>query len=330
MPELRLNLITREWVIVQSERAKKPEEFRQRREKRYQPEFLDECPFCPGNEQKTPDEIMRLNDGGWKVRVIPNKLAVLSPDGEVGKRGKGFRNMVTGVGRHEVIIENPRHNMHLAISTVDEIRDILGVYKARFTEIYRDPRIEHVIIFKNHGAGSGTTLMHPHSQIIGTPVVPIQVRDRVEEAMRYFDHSGECLMCAMLKDEIADGRRVIRETERFVSFIPYAALSAFHMWIFPKRHMATFAEISDEEAADLAANIKGTLAMLYHGLEDPDYNYVIRSESPAEYRSDYFHWYISIVPRLGQASGFELGSGMFINQSIPEEVADYLKKVKVP
>lgn len=329
MQELRLNLITREWVIIQTERAKKPEEFRQRRDKRYQPEYLDSCPFCPGNEQKTPSEIMRLPaDGQWKVRVIPNRLAALSGEGERTRINKGLKHLVTGVGRHEVIIESARHDMTMAFLDAGEVQDILSVYKSRFTEVFKDPRIEHVIIFKNHGTASGTTLRHPHSQLVGTPVTPFQVRNRVEEAMRYFDNTGECLVCASLKDELDDGRRIILETEHFVSFIPYAALSAFHTWIFPRRHTASFADITDDELKDLAINLKTTLGKLYHGLDDPDFNYIIRSESPYQYRLEYFHWYISIVPRLVQTAGFELGSGMYMNNSIPEEVAGYMRKVR--
>jgi UDPglucose--hexose-1-phosphate uridylyltransferase len=62
MSEMRLNLITRDWVIIATERARKPEDFRQRRDRKALPEYLETCPFCPGNEHKTPDEIMRIPD----------------------------------------------------------------------------------------------------------------------------------------------------------------------------------------------------------------------------------------------------------------------------
>jgi len=171
--------------------------------------------------------------------------------------------------------------------------------------------------------------MHPHSQLIGTPVTPLQVRDRISEARRYFDHMGECMLCSSLMDERTDGRRIILDTEHFTTFIPYAALSPFHTWIFPKRHHANFGDILDVEITDLAHHLKTILSKLYYGLENPDFNYVIRSESPKECECDYFHWYLSIVPRLSQSSGFELGSGMYTNSSIPEEIADFLRKVKI-
>jgi UDPglucose--hexose-1-phosphate uridylyltransferase len=330
MPELRLNLLTREWVIIQTERAKKPEEFRQRREKRYVPEVVESCPFCPGNENKTPPEIMRLPaDGKWRVRVTPNKFAALLAEGERVRINEGLKHLVSGIGKHEVIIESAKHNVGLAQLGVEEIMDVLNVYKLRFTEVFKDPRVEHAIIFKNHGLASGTTIQHPHSQLIGTPVTPLQVRNRMDEAMRYFDNTGDCLVCAILRDEIKDGKRIILDTKHFVTFIPYAALSAFHTWIFPKRHAASFAFITDEEIEDLAYNLKMTLSKLYFGLDDPDFNYVVRSNGPFRFRSEYLHWYISIVPRLIQTAGFELGSGMYMNASIPEEVAAFMRGVKV-
>lgn len=325
-----MNLITREWVVVQCERAKKPEEFRQFREKRYLPEYLESCPFCPGNEEKTPGEIMRLSsDDSWKVRVIPNKYAALMEEGELLRTNEGHRHLVTGVGRHEVIVESPIHSMSPALLEVEQLRDVLDVYKARFVEAFSDQRVEHVIIFKNHGPSSGTSILHPHSQLIGIPITPIGIRNRMDEAMRYFDNTGECLMCAILKEDLKDGERVIHETDKFAAFIPYAALSPFHTWIVPKWHTASFADCEGEVMTDLARILKTTLLKIYDGLNDPDYNYMIFSRGPFRYRSEYVHWYISIVPRIIATAGFELGSGIYINHAIPEEAARFLRSVKV-
>lgn len=330
MSELRLNLVIREWVIISTGRAKRPEDFRQKRDKKILPDFLESCPFCPGNEHRTPDEIMRIpDDSSWLVRVMPNKFAALYPEGQRLRKNDGLRHLVTDVGKHEVIIESPLHNMPPALLPVGDIANIIRAYKSRFIAVYNNSLIDHVIIFKNQGEGSGTSIVHPHSQLIGTPITPLQVRDRIFEARKYFDNTGECMMCASLKDELNDGRRVVLNTKHFVAFIPYAALSPFHTWIFPKRHNATFGDIRDEEIVDLAYNLKTILSKLYYGLDNPDFNYVIRSENPKECDSEYFHWYLSIVPRLAQASGFELGSGMYTNTSIPEEIAEFLRKVKI-
>lgn len=330
MPELRLNLITGEWVIIATERAKRPSDFRSYKEKRYPAEHMDSCPFCAGNENKTPPEIMRVpSEGGWKVRVTQNKFAALNSEGERLRFNDGLKHSITGVGRHEVIVESPLHNMNPALMDTEDLADVIRVYKNRFLEMYSDPKVEHVIVFKNHGERAGTSIEHPHSQIVGTPVVPFQVVGRIYEAVRYFDSTGTCLVCSTLEDELADGKRIVFGTERFVAVIPYAALSPFHTWIFPKKHSASFGVMGNEDIDDLAHVLKTVLLKCYRGLGNPDYNYVIRSVSPKESESRHLHWYLSIVPRVTQTAGFELGTGMYINTALPEESAEFLRKVKV-
>jgi UDPglucose--hexose-1-phosphate uridylyltransferase len=331
MSELRLNLITREWVIIAKERAKRPEEFRVRAERIALPPFSETCPFCPGNEGRTPPETYSLDDEkGWRIRVMPNKFAALSYVGERKRENGGIKRIVSGVGTHEVIVETPFHNMTTALLPLPQLEDIIRVYRDRFIEAYNDPRVEHVIIFKNQGEMAGTSLEHPHSQLVGTPVTPIQVRMRVDEAIRFFDDTGDCLMCKTLKDELADRSRIIAETDHFVSFIPYAALSPFHIWIFPRRHNPSFAGINDEEINDLARIMKLTLGKVYYGLENPDFNYTIRSMKPVTGSVEFFHWYLSIVPRVYEASGFEMGSGMYINMAVPEASAEFLRSIDAP
>jgi UDPglucose--hexose-1-phosphate uridylyltransferase len=331
LSEIRLNLITHEWVIIGHEKCKKIEDFIETKEKKMRPEFLLTCPFCPGNESRTPNESYRICDEkSWKIRVVPNKFAVFSKEGERKRTNSGLHKSINGIGTHEVIIETPRHDLSIATMPVDHVKEIIQTYKNRFLEIHNDPRIEHVIIFKNNGPASGTTIEHSHSQIVGSPITPLQIRNRSEEYRRFFDETGECLMCAMIHDELNNGTRILFNTKHFVSFIPFAALSAFHIWIFPKRHSGSFADIGSEEIYDLAIILKSIMAKLYHGLEHPDFNYVIRSEKPEDMHSKFMHWYISIVPRLASASGFELGSGMYINPLAPEISAEFLRNVKIP
>ena len=330
MSELRLNVITREWVIIAKERAKRPHDFKGISLGKSLPEYLKGCPFCPGNEDKTPPESFSLGgENGWRIRVVPNKFAVLSGTGEKKRLIDGIKRTVAGTGRHEVIIESPRHNMALALLSSGHVEDIIRIYRERFIDAHCDPRVEHVIIFKNCGEGAGTSLEHPHSQLIATPVVPQQFRERIQAALHYFDDTGSCLICDVLRMELKEGRRIVLDSEHFTTFIPYAALSPFHTWIFPKRHFASFSDINEHEAGDLAAHLKTTLMKFYHGLDNPDYNYVIRSSRPQDSGNEYCHWYVAVVPRITTAAGFELGSGMFINTSLPEENADFLRSVNV-
>lgn len=329
MPELRQNIVTRDWVIIATERARRPDAFAVKRHDATPAPRLDPtCPFCPGHEGDTAAEHGRV-DGpeGWRIRVIANKFPALVREGLPMRKLNGIYRSMNAVGYHEVVIENRRHDLHLHEAPVDDLAEVLGVYRRRYQELRSDPRIEAVVIFRNHGAGAGTSQPHPHSQIVATPIVPSQVRNRLEIAVRYFDETGECVFCRTARDERSVADRVICTNRNFVAFIPYAALSPFHLWVFPLRHMSSFDASTDEELADLAEILRTLLGKLYTGLNDPDYNLLIRSLPVRMVQSDSFHWYISIVPRISVAAGFEMGSGIFINPAIPEESARFLRDV---
>jgi UDPglucose--hexose-1-phosphate uridylyltransferase len=331
MNEIRLNLITRKWVIMAKEKGKKPEDFILHRVKKRLPEFLESCPFCPGNESRTPDEAFRVHaEEGWRIRVVRHKFSKLSEEGERNRWDTGVKKGVNGIGIHELIVETPMHNMTTANMSVEQLRDVIQTYKDRLTEIYRDPRVEYVIIFKNSGPSAGTSIEHPLSQIVGIPITPLQIRERFEAFMKFFDETGDCMMCKTIQDELHDGMRVLFNTEHFVSFVPYAALSAFHIWIFPKRHSGCFADILPEEILDLSVNLKSVMAKLYYALDCPDFNYGIRSGKLSNANSEFIHWYMSIVPRVDMVTGFELGTGMHVNSLVPEVSAEFLRNTKVP
>jgi UDPglucose--hexose-1-phosphate uridylyltransferase len=330
--EIRQNIATKDWVIIATERAKRPEDFvKKKKEKVILPGYSESCPFCPGNERMSPVETCSIREGNrWKVRAIPNKFPAVSPEGELVNREDGIVRLVSGVGIHDVIIEGPEHNLTTAQFEKGRILDIISVYKKRYLQVMEDDRVELVTIFKNHGESAGTSLEHPHSQLVATPVVPSSIRQRIADAMHYYDDHRECVFCRALREELEAGERVILETANFAVFIPYAALSPFHIWIMPKRHTASFPEINDAEMEDFAGVLKTVLGKIYHGLDDPDYNYVIRSLPGIARKNSFFHWYLSIIPRVSKAAGFELGSGMFINTALPEESAKFLRGVEVP
>ena len=329
MSEIRFNFVTGDWVIIAPERSKRPEDFTSAKKKEAVPGYVPTCPFCPGNEDQTPEETFRIsNNGQWTVRSTLNKFSALTPGYDIVRHVMGFKKFMTGFGIHEVIIETQQHNMPTAFLPASHVGEIIYSYRNRFLDFYKNDEIKHVIVFKNHGLRAGTSLQHPHSQIVGTPVIPGQVKGRIEEALRYYDDFGECLYCWYMKEEQREMTRVVSENKSFVVFIPYAALSPFHIWIFPKRHNGCFGYITDAEISDLADILKDTLLRLYHGLSDPDLNYVIRSLSPQENAVRYFHWYLSIVARVTRTAGFEMGTGMYINPSLPDNSARFLRDVQ--
>lgn len=329
MSELRQNMVTKEWVIIADDRAKRPEEFNA--EPRIltgeKPEKETQCAFCPGNEDLSL-EVMRVPEKGpWQVRVIRNKYPALSFKGERERTFDGVHRRMSGVGYHEVIIESPRHNTCPALETPEEIFLMLKTFQERGRQIAEDPRIEQVIYFKNHGASAGTSMLHPHTQLIGLPIVSSDTRTRIEEARRFYDDTGQCVYCKMLADELQNRNRIIVTGDHFIAFIPYAAFSPFHMWVLPRDHEPNYLKVSEEGLMDLGRVLRRVMRKLYFGLRDPDYNYVIRSAPLRDIEEEYLHWYLTIVPRVARTAGFELGSGMFINPTLPEESAAFLQSV---
>jgi UDPglucose--hexose-1-phosphate uridylyltransferase len=332
MPELRQNFFTKEWVIIATERAKRPEELSTHRSPRKIPPFVESCPFCPGNEGKTPPEILRVpGDAGasWQVRVIPNKFAALQRDLQPTRTIQRSRRSLVGFGVHDVIIDTPDHAQPMARMSDACVANVLRAYKARYDALSLDSRIAQVTIFKNHGADAGTSLEHPHSQLIASPVISHQVRERLEEALRHYDEYGECMFCQMIAEELAEQTRLVLASDHFVALEPFASPTPFATYIFPRRHMAGFADAGASEITDLARVLRTVLAKLYHGLQDPDFNYTIRSAPTEATGVKYFHWYVSIIPRLTRVAGFELGSGMFINTVLPEAAAQFLRELRV-
>jgi len=332
MSELRQNLATKEWYVIATERAKRPHDFTKGKKKhQVLPERVDSCPFCPGNEHMTPPATLVFeDDSGWQVRVVGNKFSVFSPEGTTERRVNGIHRSMTGVGIHEVIIERPEHNTIIPQLSDAQMELVMRAYRSRYRALIKDPRVEMIILFKNYGEGAGCSLAHPHSQIIAMPIVPTHIRYRIEEPRRYYDDFGCCVFCHMAKIEKSEGTRMVSENQHFVAFCPYACGAPYEVWIIPKRHISSFGNTNDEELGSLGKILKDVISRIYYGLSDPDYNYVIRSVPKDEGDALALHWYIKIMPRLTKQAGFELGSGMYVNVTLPEENAKFLRELKLP
>jgi UDPglucose--hexose-1-phosphate uridylyltransferase len=332
MPEIRQNLATREWVIIATERAKRPDQFVMPSRERVEdlPPLDPCCPFCPGNEELDLERLRLPERGEWQQRVVGNRFPALREDGEVDRSLDGIHRSIPGVGYHEIVVESRRHNTSPAQETLDEVEGTLRAFQLRGRAYAKDARVEQVVFFKNHGATAGASLHHPHAQIIALPVVPYTIRIRAQEARRYFDDHGECVLCRMCADEQQARVRVVAQSEHFSAFIPYAAFSPFHLWLVPHRHAASFLDATPFELRDMAGLLRDVLRRIYYALNDPDYNYVIRTAPQCEHAARHLHWYAALVPRVTQAAGFEMGSGMFINTALPEESARFLREFVPP
>lgn len=342
MPELRQSPITREWVIIAPERSSRPHQFTSHKAEERITELEIEgkasCPFCPGREDICGEATLTYykecsSENGkseWSLRVVPNKFPALVEGGETSRAAEGDGNFfikMNGVGNHEVVIEHPDHFQTIAKMPLKAVEGVVSSYIARYQELIKRPNVELVTIFRNNGPGAGTSIRHPHSQIIASPIVPMHIRHVMEEAMRYFDTMGRCVYCTMIEQERIIGKRIILETEHFIAIAPFFSRSPFEIWILPKIHRASFGKISDIEAKDLASVLIDILKRLYHGLDNPDYNYMIHSAPYQEDPADYYHWHLQILPKCYEVAGFELGSGIYLNTTIPEENARYLKGI---
>ena len=330
MSIIRQNISTRDWTIFSLERAKRPQDFKQKKRKKIDKEYVADCPFCMGNEHLTPKELLRIGEDGWDIRVVPNKFPALEPkDGATlqgGRQMAGPYLCMEGIGQHEVIVESPLHNKSLALMDIEEMEKVVFSYKQRYSQLSKNEDYQLIIIFRNHGSKAGTSLEHPHSQLIATPFVPGYVRNRLFEAQRYYDDLGHCVYCEMLKYEIDKDKRIICQNDGLVAFAPYASVVPYNIMIIPKMHQSCFIQADNELLADTADILKTTLKMLYDVLEDPDYNYIIDSAPADKAGEKHYHWHIEILPRLNTRAGFEIGSGMYINTVLPEDCARVLKQ----
>ena len=330
MPQLRKDPVTGRWVIISIDRQKRPNDFRIERAVVIGREH---CPFCPGHESMTPPEVMayRQNGGapngpGWDVRVVPNKYPALQVEGTFDRAGDGMLDRMNGIGAHEVIIETPHHDRTLASMSEPEIVQVLWAFRERMLDLQRDIRLKHVLIFKNHGAGAGATLEHPHSQLIALPIVPDFVREEVDGARRHFAIKERCVFCDIIAQDLTDGRRIVFDNADAVALAPYAPRFAFETWLMPKRHGARFEEAARHEYEGIARLLKPLLQRMDRALESPPFNVILHSAPFGDDTANAYHWHLEILPKLTRVAGFEWGTGFYINPTPPEDAADFLRK----
>jgi UDPglucose--hexose-1-phosphate uridylyltransferase len=341
MPELRHDPIQRQWVIIASERARRPSEF----EVSVQQQPAEFCPFCACNEDKTPPEILAIRDGfsapnspGWLVRVVPNKYPALRIEGGTDKSAEGMYDRMNGIGAHEIIIETPEHNSQFADQPVPHLAKVFRAYRDRVRDLMRDTRFVYVAVFRNYGESAGATLSHPHSQLIAMPIIPHVIETELMSAPDHYRHRGRGLFCDIIRQGRGAGTRVGVENKDFVVFTPYASRSPFELFLAPVEHQHDFCDITDEGIDVLAATVSDTFKRLRSALNDPPFNFVLHLAPNFRNKTvwierfptlvDGYHWHMEIIPRMTKSAGFEWGTGFHINPTPPELAADYLRRAK--
>ncbi|HBG47701.1 MAG TPA: galactose-1-phosphate uridylyltransferase [Deltaproteobacteria bacterium] len=332
MPELRKDPIVGRWVIISTERGKRPSEF----------EFTQPtvkagfCPFCPGNEPKTPGEVLAYrknggapNSSGWHVRVVPNKYPALKVEGDLNREGDGVYDKMNGVGAHEVIIESPVHTDTLSRISPSQFEEVLWAYRDRMIDLKKDQRLRYILIFKNHGEAAGATLEHSHSQLIALPIIPKRVAEELDGSLEYFNFKERCVFCDIIRQEIMQGHRVVSENRDFIAITPYAPKAPFELWILPKVHESSFENSQKHQYENLSLIFSDVLKRIDKVLNFPPYNFILHAAPIKDGASQFYHWHFELIPKLTKVAGFEWGSGFYINPTPPEEAAKFLREAKV-
>lgn len=332
MPELRRDPVMGRWVIISTERNKRPHDFA------VEKDFpqAGACPFCPGYEDKTPSEIMAYysngrerNKSGWWIRVIPNKFPALQIEGDLNRTGEGMYDKMHGLGAHEVIIETPHHDQSFHEMELDKIQDLFWAYRDRIIDLKKDPRLEYILIFKNHGAAAGASLSHPHSQLIAMPMVPVRLKQELNGSKSYFEYKERCVFCDITRQELDSKARVVTHNSDFIAFAPFASRFPFELWVLPLKHNSDYHSLQKTEMTSLAAMMKDVLGRHHFVLDNPPYNFILHTAPLKSSNLQHYHWYIEIIPKLTKFAGFEHGTGFYINPTPPEEAAKLLREAAI-
>jgi len=331
MSEFRQNPINKHWVLIAPNRGKRPEDYKTHSVMEGLPELDKKCVFCPGNEAANT-ELYRFPYGkNWEIRIIPNKFAAL--EHTTLYRHKGFYVSHSGDGEHEVIITR-KHNEPVALQSIATVELSLETFIDRINLLSKHPELAYVQIFHNHGRDAGASLIHPHYQLVATPIVPPHIHDEIMGCYHYYQDKHTCIYCDIIQEELEVKDRVVYESEHFVVLSAYASRKPFETWVLPKKHGARFEEISKEELRHLSFVLKVMLGQLYTKLSDPPLNFYIHTMPIKKQQTDKrhakqeekaFHWHLVIFPRLTIWAGFEYATGIPVNPIPPELTAQFLR-----
>lgn len=350
--EIRINpIVPSESVLVataRGNRPKKAEELAPRDSRAH----VATCPFCRGNEDKTPPAIQTIpDDKEWDIRIVENLYPVLGDDREQPDLNLGLQQTIDGYGRHEVIIDNSNHGIALHEMSTQHIALLFRTYRDRMQILYEsDDRLRYVLAFKNFGPAAGASIPHTHSQMIALPVVPDNVQAEVDHSHNYYEKHHNCVFCSLIDEaltfetriydresgevrrKIDVGQYVIERGDHFIAIKPFASRYEWEIHILPLTHQADYQDTADDEMEDFAAVLQRTMARLDAVLGGVQYNYFLHSiphNRRFEQNIPSYHWHLEITPRTSIPNGFELGSGLFVNTISPEEAAEQLRNVEI-
>jgi UDPglucose--hexose-1-phosphate uridylyltransferase len=226
---------------------------------------------------------------------------------------------------------------------------LFAAYRDRMRELYNsNPRLKYVLLFKNFGPAAGASIAHTHSQFIAMPVVPENVHLEVANSRAFFDKHQRCIFCTLIDEALTFeatiydresgevrrrvnvGQYVIERGKKFIAIKPFASRYEWEVHILPLQHQAEFLAADSPDLADLATVMKRTMARLDAVIGGAQYNFFLHSvphDGNQGSNASSFHWHLEICPRTSIPTGFELGSGLFVNTVSPEVAAEQLRAV---
>lgn len=326
--ELRQDLVSGDWVVIATGRARRPREFAAAPRGDTSVLPLSSCPFeALHEEMRAVYSREGAAPGDWLVQVVANKYPAFTQGACPVFRQHGAYQAIDGIGWHEVVVTRD-HARPLGRMTAAEADLVLQAYQDRFAAISRDPCIRYISVFHNHGPRAGATIAHPHSQIIALPVIPPDIGRSIAGSRAYFERHQACVHCAVLAYEREAKERIVYENEHAVVFTPFASRAAFELRVMPIMHEAHFEAALPARRRGIAEALTAALARLDKGLGAPDYNFFLHT-APVGIAEDalHYHWHLEIIPKTAVWAGFEIGTGIEISTIAPEEAAAFLRDI---
>ena len=290
------------------------------------------CPLCPS----TAENLTEIPAAAYEVAIFENRFPSLAapPDGwQLPPQHLGAK--AANAGRCEVVCFTDAHDASFADLSPARARLVLDALAERTAALNALDYVEYVFAFENCGAEIGVTISHPHGQIYAYPFIPPRAQALLDASRRHEEATGGHLISDIVDAELADGSRIIEETEHWVAFVPFAARWPYQVQLHPRRHVADLTELSDAELDDLAALYLRTLRRL-NGLFGVKMPYIAAwHQAPKGPLRRYGRLHLDLFSarrereKLKYLAGSEAAMGAFISDITPEIAAERLRTVEI-
>src|SRR3989344_673884 len=329
--EFRQDLVSGDWVLFASGRAKRPNAA----EKPAPAEELPENRPCPFDDSRTSgreivEEYKKSNGENW-VTVVTNRYPAVAPKACMPIENNGPFSWTAANGFHEVVV-TADHQRIIPDFTIEETLVLLKAYRDRYLGIIKQECGQYIQIFHNHGKNAGASVPHPHSQIISTPILPPVVARSINGSAEFYRKNKQRVYDTILEWEMEQKKRIIFENDLFVVFCPFVSKRPYEVRIFPKISNARF-ETTDNQSLEGCAEalnlVLGKLKKVFDGKFN--FNFFIHTspvrESPDLPCAEFYHWHIEIVPHYSILAGFDFSTGIIVNVIDPDQAAEELRNI---